>query len=288
MNKPNSSCRSVNATTRSKSATGKVGGKCPSVEWLITFTGLSLIILIIALLVPKQTPEQRLYFRIIIALSASGLAAIIPGFFDINLRWLRSTMRAGGAIGIYLLIFLFNPPSLTTEGIPCLSALGLTGTYDYIFTSTVGNFPNGENQHAGKLHLNSVSDGSHISGWGIREWSAKFDHLGTAILPVNSVGTWQINKANWISEDEIRCEYTTTDKDGMNTGVAWLKIYRNDKGEVERLEGTFKRDAPFDGILGTVSMVREPDSTGVELRKLTYSFYHTSILVLFAILKLIR
>ncbi len=71
--------------------------------------GLVLVMLVIAFLIPDPTSFQLLVFRVILALGAAGVGALIPGFIELKYRdWIR----AGGAAAFFALVYLINPPEL--------------------------------------------------------------------------------------------------------------------------------------------------------------------------------
>ena len=70
------------------------------------------ILLGIAVLVPNPTEFQLFVFRVVLALVAAAIAALVPGFLNIQSRVLRSSIRAGGAIAVFVLVYLINPPKL--------------------------------------------------------------------------------------------------------------------------------------------------------------------------------
>jgi hypothetical protein len=70
------------------------------------------VLLVMAIAVPNPTEFQLLVFRIVLALAAAGVAAIIPGFLNIESRTALYAVRAGGAMGVFLLVYLVNPPAL--------------------------------------------------------------------------------------------------------------------------------------------------------------------------------
>ena len=69
-------------------------------------------LLVLALFIPNPTAFQYLVFRVVLALAAAGVAAMIPGFikFDIS-KWLS----AGGALAVFLIVFFYNPASLVAD-----------------------------------------------------------------------------------------------------------------------------------------------------------------------------
>ncbi len=186
---------------------GKTGlGALPKATQTQLFISSALALLIVALvlLTPNLNVVQQFYLRIIIGLAAAGIAALIPGFFEIELSWLRNTLRAGGAIGIFLLIYGFNPPVI--EQFDTLS--DITGEVEYECTSLNGD----------------------------RQWSEKDGQR----LPVDPPSTWQTISCNFTGDDTLIYEYRTTEQ-GMNyQGMSTLKIIKDDAGNI-RLEGTFYR-----------------------------------------------
>lgn len=71
-----------------------------------------IVLLLVALVVPNPTEFQLFVFRVILALAAAGVAALIPGFFHIESKTALYAVRAGGALGVFLLVYLVNPPAL--------------------------------------------------------------------------------------------------------------------------------------------------------------------------------
>ena len=69
------------------------------------------LLIVIAIFFPYPTPFQLLVFRIVLALAAAGVAAVIPGFIRVTVP---NYLRAGGAIAVFVVVYWFNPPSLLT------------------------------------------------------------------------------------------------------------------------------------------------------------------------------
>jgi hypothetical protein len=67
------------------------------------------VLLIVALLFPNPGDSTQLVLRVILALSAACVGAVIPGVLHFKRPWLR----AGGATVFFVLVFLFNPAALT-------------------------------------------------------------------------------------------------------------------------------------------------------------------------------
>lgn len=81
----------------------------------VSFGGVFiLLMLVVAIFVPSPTSFQIFIFRVVLALAAAGVAAIIPGFLHIESHFRRNALRAGGAIAVFVLIYLVNAPHLFT------------------------------------------------------------------------------------------------------------------------------------------------------------------------------
>jgi hypothetical protein len=84
-------------------------------EKLIAFTfGVVFIgvLLAIVFLVPSPTVTQWFVCRVVLALAAAGIAAIIPGLIVVNVS---TVVRAGGAIAVFVVVYWFNPPKLVVS-----------------------------------------------------------------------------------------------------------------------------------------------------------------------------
>lgn len=74
-------------------------------------TTFVVIMLAIALFVPDPTTFQQFVFRIVLGLAAAGVAATISGVLHVQIR---STIRAGGAISVFVIVYFFSPAALLT------------------------------------------------------------------------------------------------------------------------------------------------------------------------------
>lgn len=71
------------------------------------------VMLIIALFVKNPTAFQFFVFRVIISLAAGGFGAALPGFMYLDLPiWKKGAIRASGALGLFVLVYLINPAGL--------------------------------------------------------------------------------------------------------------------------------------------------------------------------------
>lgn len=69
-------------------------------------------LLILAIALPKPTNYQYTVFRIVLALAVSGVAAFVPGFIEVIVK---SWVRAGGAIAVFVVCYFFSPAGLITQ-----------------------------------------------------------------------------------------------------------------------------------------------------------------------------
>ena len=70
------------------------------------------VMLAIALFVPNPTPTQWFTFRVVLALAAAGVGAMLPGLISVNAG---TYVKAGGALALFVLVFWFNPAKLVTN-----------------------------------------------------------------------------------------------------------------------------------------------------------------------------
>ena len=68
--------------------------------------------LALAIFVPNPTSFQYVVFRVVLSLATAGVAAMIPGFIELNIpNWLR----AGGALAVFAIVYFYNPASLVVS-----------------------------------------------------------------------------------------------------------------------------------------------------------------------------
>lgn len=73
------------------------------------------LVITLALFVPNPTPFQFLVFRCGLALAVAGLAAFIPGFTSLEVNNRLIAIRAGGAVGVFVVVYSFSPISLVSQ-----------------------------------------------------------------------------------------------------------------------------------------------------------------------------
>jgi hypothetical protein len=88
-------------------------------------------LLVLAIAFPTPTSFQYTVFRIILALAAAGVAAMIPGFIRLKLSPSSAlAIQAGGAIAVFVIVYFFNPAQLAVE-VPPSEAVVSVSIQDY-------------------------------------------------------------------------------------------------------------------------------------------------------------
>lgn len=66
-------------------------------------------VLALVVIIPSPTELQIFVFRLVLALAAGGVGAVLPGFIVV-----RATpyARAGGALALFVMVYSFNPPGI--------------------------------------------------------------------------------------------------------------------------------------------------------------------------------
>lgn len=68
--------------------------------------------LYVAFFIPNPTESQWFTFRVVLALAAAGVGALLPGLISVNAG---PYVRAGGALALFVLVYWFNPPKLVKD-----------------------------------------------------------------------------------------------------------------------------------------------------------------------------
>ncbi|WP_125782554.1 hypothetical protein [Pseudoalteromonas rubra] len=72
----------------------------------------AVVILVAAFLIPTPTSTQFFIFRGVFAISLAAIASIIPGLLNVEARFQKGSVRATGAIAVFIVVWLINPPAL--------------------------------------------------------------------------------------------------------------------------------------------------------------------------------
>jgi hypothetical protein len=84
-----------------------------------TCAALVVVGLAVFLLVRNQEiADQRLFFvlRVVVSFATATLGATIPGFLEIGWSGRGLAIRAGGALALFVLTFLYTPDLVTKQG----------------------------------------------------------------------------------------------------------------------------------------------------------------------------
>ena len=73
------------------------------------------MLIAVAVFIPDPTPFQIFVFRVVLAIAVAAFGYAIPGVLHIEGRWLNLFVRAGGALGLFFLIYVANPPELEVQ-----------------------------------------------------------------------------------------------------------------------------------------------------------------------------
>lgn len=88
--------------------------------------------IVLAIAFPEPTPFQERTFKITLSLAAAGVAAMIPGFINVELtQTIGVIVRAGGALAVFAIVFFFNPAQLVVKDQENSRPLGQVGAICY-------------------------------------------------------------------------------------------------------------------------------------------------------------
>jgi len=83
----------------------KVTGVCFGITFVV-------VLLILAVFIPKPSTFQVFVFRTVLALAAGACAAMLTGFLNIEGRFKALSIRAGAGLAVLIFIYTVNPPAL--------------------------------------------------------------------------------------------------------------------------------------------------------------------------------
>ena len=79
--------------------------------------GVTFVLMCIVIAVFEPYPSPFLYFvtRVTLALAAAGVAVVLPGLLEVQLR---SQIKAAGALAVFCVVYFFSPADLARRGTP--------------------------------------------------------------------------------------------------------------------------------------------------------------------------
>jgi hypothetical protein len=216
-----------------------------SLSIFITFALLSLVVTIFK---SDLTAYSYFILRIFIGLAAAGIAAIIPGFFQIELKWLATAIKASGAIAIFVLIYTQNPPQLVQ--FETFEELKGNWYYEVNPASEVLGF--GSKHYGGTVSFKMENQklGRNLVMSGKQEWK----YLGDSLVHTSGRIGFQSVAGGITADDKIIYRYKTFDATKEVYGfLSFHMVIRDDDNHVVELNGTFHRTTdPF--VFGTINI----------------------------------
>lgn len=78
-------------------------------KYLAFFFGVifATVFLVIAAVDRNPPPHSRWIYRVVLSVAAAGVGAVLPGLLDVTVP---GYIRAGGALGLFVVVYLWNPP----------------------------------------------------------------------------------------------------------------------------------------------------------------------------------
>ena len=129
------------------------------IKTLIAFAFGSIFIisiLVFTAVVKNPSPTEIWTYRIILALAAAGVAAVLPGFIDIKYK---GFVQAGGAIGVFVLILLaFPAPEPTPAPVPAPAKAETASSEDIVW-------PTEDPEFAARKYVDLVDNGKFLEAY---------------------------------------------------------------------------------------------------------------------------
>ena len=68
------------------------------------------VLLTITIFIPNPTPTQHATFQTVLSLAAAGVGGVLAGFLHVEGTIKNLTVRAAGALALFVMVFFFTPP----------------------------------------------------------------------------------------------------------------------------------------------------------------------------------
>jgi len=122
-------------------------------------------ILVFTAVVKDPSPAEIWTYRVILALAAAGVAAILPGFIDIKYK---SVVQAGGALGVFVLVLLVFPaPEPTSAPAPAATKAVESSAEDFVW-------PTEDPEFAARKYVDLIDNGKFLDAFGSLDMAAGF------------------------------------------------------------------------------------------------------------------
>ncbi|EJI1394755.1 hypothetical protein NDL37_004522 [Vibrio parahaemolyticus] len=82
------------------------------ISGLVVGLFFSVAILVAVIFIPNPTGTQFFVFRGLFSISMAAIAAVIPGLLNVESRYQQFSIKATGAIAVFVIVWLINPPAL--------------------------------------------------------------------------------------------------------------------------------------------------------------------------------
>lgn len=112
-------------------------------------------ILVFTAVVKNPSPAEIWTYRVILALAAAGVAAILPGFIDIKYK---TAVQAGGALGIFVLVLLMFPAPEPTPA-KAVAAAPASATSEEVV------WPTEDPEFAARKYVDLVDNGKFLEAY---------------------------------------------------------------------------------------------------------------------------
>jgi hypothetical protein len=121
-------------------------------------------ILVFTAVVESPSPTAIWTYRVILALAAGGVAAILPGFIDVKYK---TVVQAGGAIGVFVLVLLLFPaPSIAPAPAPVAAPVAAPAAGGEIATSAQDFvWPTDDPEFVARKYVDLVDNGKFLEAY---------------------------------------------------------------------------------------------------------------------------
>ena len=152
-----------------------------------------LTVLYIVIASEPLTEQQFFIVRLAAALAAGGIAAVIPGFINVKISKSKAiAIRAGGAIAVFVVVWMLNPPRLDNgqvvdPNIP-IETEGFLGNLRDHLTARVGtdvfelSFASGDKMQLSDFFIETIVSG-RTYGEVMRKICSKYSCLNCTPMP---------------------------------------------------------------------------------------------------------